>query len=301
MKIKMINKVFITTVLIFALITMYTIPIILKQEKNVLRTNMEIKEEEKNENIYYINKNKLLVKVPVNLKGRTKKEKIIEIIELLKKNNKNIDYGLQGYISIETKVIEIDEKDNIIKINLSNIFKDNSIDKNLVITGIVYSILELNNVKGVTILVDSEKVDGYKDVITKDIGINNEYFYKTRNNIEKVVIYYLDDINNNYYYVPVTRYLNDTREKVEVIIDELKSKSTNNLVNLINEKIKLIEYNEEQNVLNLNFNNYLLSEDDNTNDRIMKVIAYTMFENYDINMVTFEVNKEKVGYISKKN
>ena len=37
--------------------------------------------------------------------------------------------------------------------------------------------------------------------------------------IPKVVIYYKDIVSNTSYDVPVTKYLNDEREKIDIIID----------------------------------------------------------------------------------
>ena len=63
---------------------------------------------------------------------------------------------------------------------------------------------------------------------------------------------------------------------------------------------KLIDYKEESDVLFLNFNDYLLEKDDNINESILNTIAYSAFSNYDVNMVMFEVNDEKVDFVSRK-
>ena len=64
-------------------------------------------------------------------------------------------------------------------------------------------------------------IEGYNEVLNKNIGINNEFLFNSRYDISRVVIYYVDKIDNKTYFVPVTKYLNDTREKIEIIIDEL--------------------------------------------------------------------------------
>ena len=108
-----------------------------------------------------------------------------------------------------------------------------------------------------------------------------------------------EKISNENYYVPVTKYLNDKREKIEIIVDELK-KTENNLVSYLNENTKLINYREEANVLFLNFNEYLLDENKEISKEILNTIAYSVFDNYDVNVVYFETNSKKIDFITKK-
>ena len=108
-------------------------------------------------------------------------------------------------------------------------------------------------------------------------------------------------IENNLYYVPVTKYLNDKREKVEIIIDELKNNnSSSNLISYLNNNLELIDHKEESDVLFLNFNDYLIDKNDEVTKNTLNSIAYSVLENYDVNMVMFEVDNKEVSYISKK-
>ena len=57
----------------------------------------------------------------------------------------------------------------------------------------------------------------------------------------------VDLIDEDIYYVPVTKYINDDREKVKIIIEELKSSylSEVNLMSFLNSNVNLIDYNVE--------------------------------------------------------
>ncbi|MBR2827688.1 MAG: GerMN domain-containing protein, partial [Bacilli bacterium] len=123
------------------------------------------------------------------------------------------------------------------------------------------------------------------------------YQYHTRNNLSKVVIYYLD--KNHEYYIPVTNYLNNDKEKIEVIIEELKNTS-NHLTSLIPLNLELLDYIEEENVLFLNFNSYLVDSNEEITKKLLNEIAYSIFANYDVNMISFESNHNKIKHIMRE-
>ncbi len=304
LKTKAIRKIFTTTLTMFIILTIFTIPMTTKNNKNVLRTNLEIEDVTNlsTNKIYLLNKNNLLVRTEVFIEGKTEEAKIKSIIDYLTLNNDKTPQGLNGYIPENTKVLKVIHEDNNLSLDLSKDFSHYEKGKEeQIITGIVYSLLELENIENITILVEGSYLDNYKTPLNKNLGINNQFLLNSRNDINKVVIYYLNDINNNLYYVPVTKYLNDKRDKIEVIVDELKNNQTStNLISYLDNNLKLIDYKEESDVLFLNFNDYLLEKDDNINESILNTIAYSAFSNYDVNMVMFEVNDEKVDFVSRK-
>ena len=296
---KLLSKVFTTTLIMFFLLTVYTIPT-LKVKENVLRTNLEIEDVTNipTTNIYLLDSNNLLVQTNIFINSKEPKEIIKQIIEYLIINNKNTPVGLKTYIPKDTKILSVEINNNLVVIDFSEeLLNTNNLD--IVITGIVYSIINIDEIDNIKITIDSKPISGYNETLNKDIGINKEYSFTSRNNIEKAVIYYLNNINNNYYYVPVTKYLNDTKDKINIIIDELKNNKSSTLISPLNINTKLLDYKEENNVLYLNFNKYFLDKNEDTNKKIQEMIAYSVFDNYDIDMVMFEVNGKKVNYIEK--
>lgn len=288
LKQKALRKIFITTLTMFIILTIYTIPN--TENRKVLRTNLEIKDitNLSTDEIYLVNKDNYLVKTKVFIDS---KDKIKSIINYLTIDNNKIPVSLNGYIPKNTKLIDYNLDENYLILNFSKEF-NNSKNKDLMISGITYSLLELSNIEKITVLVDNEPVYVNLD---KSIGINNEYLYTNRNNLTKITIYYLD---NNNFYVPITKYLNNDKEKIEIIIDELKS-TNKDLISYLNEKTKLIDYKEESNVLFLNFNEYLKDNNNEVTEKILNEIAYSVFENYDVSMVNFEINNKKLKYINR--
>lgn len=295
---KLISKVFKTTLIMFFVLTIYTIPTL--KTENVIRTNLEIEDitNVPTTKIYLLNRNNLLVQTSIFINTKEKEKVIKNIIDYLIIDNENIPLGLHSYLPKNTKLLNVSVEDNLAKINISREFLET--DKlDIVITGLVYSLISIEGIDNVSLLVDNKSISNYDKILNKNIGINKDYSYNSRTNIEKTTIYYLNKINNDYYYIPVTKYLNDNRDKIEVIIDELINNQNNYLVSPINNKTKLLDYKEINNVLYLNFNKYFIEKNDDMNKKIQEMIAYSAFDNYDIDMVMFEVNGKKVNYIKK--
>lgn len=297
MRTKIIKKIFNTTVTMFIILTMFTLKT--TTNSNVLRTNVEIDDITNltTNNIYLLNKNNLLVKTKVFINNKHNKE-IESIIKYLTITNNKTPVGLKSYIPKDTKLLNYKLENNTLIIDLSKEFLSTA-NKQLVITGLVYSLLEIKDIDNIKIQVEGKPLEGYNEVLNKSIGINNEFLFNSRYDINRVVIYYVDKIDNKTYFVPVTKYLNDTREKIEIIIDELKE-NNNNLISYLNDNTKLINYREEGNVLYLNFNEYLVDSNEAVSKDIMKTIAYSVFDNYNVNVVCFETNSKRVDMITNE-
>lgn len=292
-----IKKLYKTTLILFFLLTMYTILNVNEKETNVLRTNLEIEDitNLNTDKIFLLDNNGYLVKVNIFLEGKTIEEKVKKIFEYLKINNNQKPINLKGYIKENIKVLDYKIEDKIIKINLSKDFFKETNEK-LLITGITYSLLELEGIEKVSFLVENKPIKNYSN-LTKEIGINNEYLINNTNDINKIVLYYIDSTNN--YYVPITKYLNDKREKIEIIIDELKN-TKKDLISFINNSTELLNYKEEENILYLNFNSDLVDKNKEVTEKVLNTIAYSVFDNYKVNTVIFEINSEKLKMIQNK-
>ena len=276
LKKKALRKIFITTLSMLIILTVYTIPTIKKD--NVLRTNLEIEDitDLKTDKIYLLNKENYLVKTDIFIDTNNLNNKIKKIINYLIINNNKIPSNLNGYIPKNTKLLGFNIESNSIVLNFSQEFK-NSDNEEIMITGIVYSLLELKEIK-------------------EDIGINKNILYSNRKDINRVVTYYLDNTDN--YYVPVTNYINDNREKIEIIIDELKE-TKKGLISYINDNTELLNYIEENNLLILNFSKELKNKNSISEEKILNTISYSVFDNYDVNMVMFQVEGETYKYIKR--
>ena len=287
---KALKKIWFTTLMMFLIIAIYTIPTIQKEEK-VLRTNLEIKDitNLSTSKVYLKDQKNYLVEVDTFLEGKTNEEKIDKVIQYLTIDNEKLPIGLSGYIPKNTKILDLKVEGQSLYLNFSSQFL-NTKNQELVITGLIYSIKEITSFQGIFLSVEGNPLQ------QKITGINKKYDLTSRDSINKVVIYYLENDEDSTYYVPVTKYMNDDREKIEIIIEELKNPKEDKLVSLVSSQLDLINYHEENNVMFLNFNEKLLDPNQDVTDKVLNTIAYSVFENYDVNMVMFEINHENVEY-----
>lgn len=296
---KIINKIFRTTLIMFLILTVFTITN--ESKEKVLRTNLEInniKDMDKTK-LYLLSNNNYLVETNVYINSDKLEDKINKIIEYLKINNNKIPKGLNGYLLKDIKINNINLEDNNIKINFSKEFL-NIKDKELVIEGLVYSLLNLDEINSIEVLVENNYLENYEYKLNKNIGINKQYILKNRKDVNKINLYYYNKINNIEYLTPVTKYINDKRKKIEIILDELINNIPNNLISYMDDKVKLKEYKEENDLIILKFNENFIGENKDLNKKIINQIALTIFENYDVNTVLFQENDEKIEYITKK-
>lgn len=296
---KIINKIFRTTLIMFLILTVFTITN--ESKEKVLRTNLEInniKDIDKTK-LYLLSNNNYLVETNVYINSDKLEDKINKIIEYLKINNNKIPKGLKGYLLKDIKINNINLEDNNIKINFSKEIL-NIKDKELVIEGLVYSLLNLDEINSIEVLVENNYLENYEYKLNKNIGINKQYILKNRKDVNKINLYYYNKINNIEYLTPVTKYINDKRKKIEMILDELINNIPDNLISYMDDKVKLKEYKEENDLIILKFNENFIGENKDINKKIINQIALTIFENYDVNTVLFQENDEKIEYITKK-
>lgn len=311
LKSRAIRKIFITTLSLFIFLVVYSLPTL--DNSYILKTNLEIESTTglATDNIYLLNDDGYLVKSRVLLEGTTLEDRIAEVLDQLTVRDENhFPKGLFPYIPKGTKVLNILHGEGKVTVDFSHEFLNMDVyTEKQIISGVVFSILDLGNVEEVIILVEGEVLreypntkEGLSSPLTKNIGINQEYNLTSRDDISKVVIYYLSRINDEMYYVPVTKYLNDSRDKIKIIIDELSTSYIYepNLMSFLHSQVELLDYYEQENVLFLNFNKFLFDSDDKVLEEVLYSISYSVFDNYDVSMVMFEVNDQYVGQVSRE-
>lgn len=308
---KALRKIFVATMSLFILL--FVVTITSYDDSMTLKTNLEIEEIAgfNISSVYLLNDNNLLVRSKTLIKSESEKERVKEVVTNLIVNNSNILVdGLYGIIPSDVEIKDIFVGNRIVTIDFSKelLNVSSELEKQM-ISAITYSIIDLGGYDGVRILVEGEVLDKLPNsldklplIINKEFGINESFDITSRDDINKVVVYYLENINNSLYYVPVTKYLNDDRDKIKIIVEELSSNYIyeTNLMSFLNSNTKLLEYSEEDNVMYLNFNDYLFDGNDKVLEEVIYCLAYSVFDNYDVNMVMFEVNSEKIGHIDIK-
>lgn len=309
-KTKAIRKIFTTTLSMFIILCVFSLMTI--NLDNTLKVNLEINDISGigNGYVYLLSKNDYLVRKNIYLDSDDNVLNIKKALGyLIESDNNKYSNELMGVIPKGTKINEVICGDDLVTVDFSKEILNVSIghEKHM-ISSIVYTIMDLVDIKGVSILVDGELMRSYPNtgevfgsILNKSIGINNRYDITSRKDINRVILYYVDLIDEDIYYVPVTKYINDDREKVKIIIEELKSSylSEANLMSFLNSNVKLIDYQMENDIFFLNFDDYLFDCNDKILEEVMYTISYSIFDNYDVNMVMFLVNGEEVNHIMR--
>ena len=309
---KALRKIFITTMSLFIIMTIYLIPL----TEKTLETNLEFEyiTDLANSSIYLLDENNYLVKTKVLLDEDTLEDNILSIINNLTiSSNSKFPDRLRAIIPKNTKLNDIIIEDDLITLDFSLELLD--IDEELshkLIESIVYSITELDDINKVNITIEGNPLKTYPNStkkitmpLTRDIGINNEYVYNTLDNITKVVIYYGEDINDDIYYVPVTKYLNnnDNKDKIDIIVEELTTSYIyeDNLRSILNENVKLIDKEiVDEDLLILNFNNYLFDNDSLIKEEVLYTLSYSVFSNYSVNTISFKIDNKNIETVKRR-
>lgn len=305
LKRKAIRKITITTITVCLLLMIYLMPGDIKKE-NVLQTNVEVENVENMSKckVYLLNDDDLLVRANIAVFGEaTLEEKIKNIINnLMKISNELIPNGLNAIIPKNTKVLGIQIDEGIVNINFSKEMLD--IEEHLeerMTEAIAFSLLELDDITGVSIYVEGKNISELLNskipsIITNDWGINKRYDINNKKNVKKFVVYYIDEIEDKKYYVPITKYVNDDRDKIKIIIDNLSSNYIYqpNLVSFLNQNTELINYEIDNDIMTLNFNNSIFMSDGQILEEVVYSIMYSVFDNYNVEEVILKVDNEEI-------
>jgi len=306
---KALKKILVTSITLLILLTIYVIKDFSKE--NTLQTNLELEYVTGigTNTIYLLNKNGLLVKNKILITENNKEKQIKTLLEnLIINSNNNFPDELSGTIPKDTKILDVNYDEGYVTINFSKKFLNVSEEaENSMFESIVYSIFDLKDIKGIFIQVEGETLGNYPKSkaklnypLTKEIGINKEYNLTKRGDINKVVVYYLEEINNQNYYVPVTKYLNDSDDKIKIIIDSLTTSYIYepNLMSFLNDSVKLNSYSENENAFFLDFNSNLYDKNNKILEEVIYSISYSVFDNYDVKSVIFSVDGKNVKTVS---
>lgn len=307
LKRKMIRRILTSSAALFACLLVYLIP---TNESGIdVSVNNVLNYEIKKSNVYLLDDNNMLGRTSVVINSDNPIDISEELLEVLIKGGKGeskIPNGFRALIPSDTNVNGIVYDHGIMKVDFSNdLFDIVPYMEMPMIEAITYTLTELDDVEGVVITVDGNTISRLPNsnlvipkYLDRKIGINKEYDITSLSGITSVTEYYVSKHNDNYYYVPVTKYVNDEREKIKIIIEDLTSSNTymSNLISYINSNTKLLKTNIENDIMELTFNNYILN-DFNSNDileEVIDTISLSIKENYDVKEVVFYVNDDEI-------
>ena len=276
------KRIFPLIVCVFIIMTIATIPTI--SRNHVMRTNLEIEKQTLPMNsIYLLSKEDYLIETKVYL---PKNNKIETLVEYLKENHKQDSTKVRGYIPENTKILSYKEKNGILEIHFSEELKNM---KKEYLPGIVKTFERQTGIDKVNLYIEQEKVSiPY---------INLEKDRKSRNDLDTVVVYYMDRSEERNF-VPVTKYIEKDKNKIEVILEELKENIPDNLMSFVREQLEVIEEEEITDGVILNFNKELI-EEKNSQEQVLKEIGYSILDSLDVTNVIFKVEGKYLEMVSK--
>lgn len=309
-----IRKFLVSFAALMALFLIYLIP---KENtyslKDKTKTELEyVDKETLTETIYLYDRNGFLArtKVAVSKNPETIETKAKELLEVLIKDGageSKIPNGFKAVIPTDTKILSLNYSDGLLKVNFSKELLEDvkKEEEEKIVESIVFTVTSIDEVEKVIIYMEGDILNYLpKSKITlpptldRSFGINKEYDIKSSKEVVGVTVYYINQYKDDTYYVPVTKYTNDNREKIDIIIDELASAPLyhSNLMSFLNQNVKLLEAEQADHQLNLEFNSYIFNDIDEKNilEEVIYTICLSIGDNYDVEEVSFTVEHEEI-------
>ena len=311
LKKKAIRKIIITTFSITTIFIICIIPSKFNEKDNLLNISVETTyvNNTNTVDVYLLGTNNYLTRTSVLLNGNDIKNNIFQIINFLTVNGSSkIPNGLLSIIPKKAKLNEVKIEDKIAVLDFNEfLFDIDSVLEERLIESITYSVINLDGIEGIIIKINGKEVNelpkskkSIPKILNKNYGINKVYEIDSIHNVNKVILYYISSIDNKNYYVPVTKYLNDDREKIKIIIENLSSNYVYeaSLMSILNPNTELINYEMEDNIMKLNFNQGIF-----TSNKLLEEVIYSIsesvFENYDVNKILFQIDGKNIEEIEK--
>ena len=286
-----IRKITVATLALLALALLYLIPANEDMETGLSNSDIEYVYTNASEVIYLLDSNDYVARTTIRGCDCDTTETAKDIVEGLiidgAKSN-IIPNGFRSLIPSGTEVLNVSLENKILMINFSKELLDiNEEYEDKMIEAIIYSLTSIDGIDKVVIQVEGEVLSKLPNSgkilpssLDKNYGINKSYDLVTTQDVDSYTVYYVSKYNDNKYYVPITKYVNNTKQdKIKVIIDELATSPIyeTNLMSFLNSNVSLLDYKIENDSIQLNFN-----------------------DNYNITDISFLVNNEEIYKNSSK-
>lgn len=303
-----INKICVTSVSLFLLLMFYLVPSTPESEVKIDKSIGDKKEVV----VYLMDKDYYL--------GRmieyASYDNIVDLV------NKKLDILINGSDELNSfsPIIPKNTKVNSIKVDKNNIYIDFSKDilnvskynEELMIESIIYTITDINGIDNIYLSINKEPLKilpkSNKEIpypLNRGYGINKKYDLDSLNNITKTTVYFNKSYDDVEYLVPITKVMNTTSEKIDIIIEELKSivNAQYNLNSYIPNNLEVVSHEVNDDKMNLIFNEFILDKEKLVVlEEVKYAIAQSIFDNYNVKEVVFSTKeKNNIATITKNN
>lgn len=254
--------------------------------------------------IYLIDNNDLVSRFEIIKKSGDNLSLVDEIINNLTIDNESTSHipnNFRKIIPKNTKILSKSLNEGILKINFSKeLLNIDLTNEEKMIESIIYSLTEIKDIQKIMIFVEGENLKYLPNskktlpsTLDRSYGINKVYELDSMKEVSKITTYYISKLDDYSYFTPVTTITNTKNEKVEVIIEKLKSSPTyqTNLISYLASSAELLDYEILENSINLSFNNQVLSLDEKEIiEEVKYSIALSIRDTYNINETIFYVD-----------
>lgn len=303
-----INKICVTSVSLFLILMFYLVPSTPESEVKIDKSIGDKKEVV----VYLMDKDYYL--------GRmieyASYDNIVDLV------NKKLDILINGSDELNSfsPIIPKNTKVNSIKVDKNNIYIDFSKDilnvskynEELMIESIIYTITDINGIDNIYLSINKEPLKilpkSNKEIpypLNRGYGINKKYDLDSLNNITKTTVYFNKSYDDVEYLVPITKVMNTTSEKIDIIIEELKSivNAQYNLNSYIPNNLEVVSHEVNDDKMNLIFNEFILDKEKLVVlEEVKYAIAQSIFDNYNVKEVIFSTKeKNNIATITKNN
>ena len=304
-----IRKISVATLALFSLLLLYLMPS--NQElEYTLSDKVEYEYSNSNTIVYLMDSNDYIARttIPGKEKDPVKQaQNAIETLIIDSSKAEEVPNGFRGIIPAGTEIKEISLDNQTLVVNFSKELLDiNEKYEEKMIESIVYTTTSVEGINNILIKVegnDLKELPKSKKTLAirldKKYGINKNYEITTTRDIDSYTVYYVSSYNDSEYYVPVTKYINkQNKDKVKIIIDELSASPIHetNLMSYLNANTSLINYEQDGDAFNLNFNDAIL--ENKSSNKILEEVIYTISlslnDNYNVKEVNFLVNNKEI-------
>lgn len=298
------RKLIISFLTLFVLTIVYLFPSEESPKQNIIYKDVDYTK------VYLLNKD-LLVETSIVSKA-TSNDIISNIKDILSsltvnsEKSKYLDNNFKALIPEGTRILDVSLDKGLLKINFSKeiLNIDASLEEKM-IESIIYSLMKLDGIEKIMIFVEGEKLDSLPNSkkalpieLTKSYGINKVYDVNNIFTMDVLNLYYYINIDDNYHLVPVSIFTNNSDDKVEVIIEELKSSPIHqsNLMSFLASNATLLDYEIKENTIKLEFSSYIL--DNFFSEKLIEEVKYaisaSLGDTLGVKEVNFFVNGEKI-------
>lgn len=304
-----IKKIMVATSAILILTIMYLLPDSNIKEIDLDKSSIEYVYDNIVSTIYLVDSDDYVARTSIascNCEVIDKARELAEGLIIDGKKSNIIPNGFRSIIPSGTSILDVNLDSKTLTIDFSKeLLEVNEKDENKMIESIIYTLTSIDGIDNVIIKVEGKVLENLPSgaklptILNREFGINKSYDLVSTRDIDYYTTYFVNKYNDYRYYVPVTKYVNNSDDKIKVIIKELSSSPVyeTSLMSYLNANTVVYDYELLDNNLKLNFNNMVLSDVDS--NKILEEVMYTIGLSMDsiynnLESVSFYVDNEEI-------